>query len=57
MKTEQFDRQRSVAAVAQFVALVHAREKGRRDAEREAREALARLGVNVRFQKAVANAR
>lgn len=47
----------TVEAVAQFVRLMHAHERGRSGDESEAREALARLGVKVQLRKQVRDAR
>ena len=44
-------RQTSVDAVAQFVALIHARESGKQQEETEALHRLAQLGVEVLFHQ------
>ena len=46
-------RQISVDAVAQFVALIHAREVGKQQAATEAKHRLDRLGVMVAFQQSM----
>ncbi len=45
---DQFQTQ-TVDAVAQFAALMHARERRRCEQAREAREQLRRLGIVIRF--------
>jgi len=47
----------TVEAVAQFVALMHAHERGERNKAVEARQALDRLGVKVRFSEGARHAK
>jgi len=56
MKVSDKKRRRTVAQVAHFVAMVHARERGQQEAVAAERVALARLGVRIQFaREGVAN--
>ena len=51
MKVSDKKRRRTVAQVAHFVAMVHARERGQQEAVAAERVALARLGVRIQFAR------
>ena len=53
MKNDKPIRQRAIRAVATFVALIHANEKGDVQRTQAAQAELKRLGVRVGFAKAV----